>query len=223
MSISFLEPLPEDNHSGGLDASDLKLICQALPRNTKLRTFIAKTKGVLPDTLDSVASSSSLRHVMVYSGSTFPDDCLASIARQLKTNTAMDRLYLRRMENDSAFYRPERFRPLEEVLETYNVTLRTVVVEGSIPRWDEQEYVDNLLRRNARIHQAIEQLKPQDYHVTSTVLVPNVFEMVSGIPTLLYRFLRNGNVNAFCELLQADRRAEVGETADDAEAGVGEA
>jgi hypothetical protein len=220
----ILEPLPEDNHSGGLDASDLKLICQALPRNTKLRTFIAKTKEVLPDTLDGIASSSSLRHIMVYSGSTFPDECLASIARQLKTNTTLEQLYLRRMENDSKFYRPGRFLPLEEVLETHNFTLRTIGVEGSIPRWDEQDFVEEILRRNVRIQQALGQLGPQGYHVTPTVLVPNVFGMVSGIPTLLYRFLRSGNVNALCDLLQADRRAEVGGATggDDADAGAGQ-
>jgi hypothetical protein len=216
----ILEPLPEDNFSGGLDAGDLKLICQAIPCNTKLRTFIAKTKEVLPDTLDGIATSSSLRHIMVYSGSTYPDECLAGIARQLKANTTMEHVFLRRMEDDSEAYHPDRFRPIEEVLETHNFTLRTVVVEGSSPRWDEQDFVDELLDRNARIQQAITKLTPTNYHVEPTVLVPRLFGMVSSLPALVYRFLRNGNVDTVCDLLQEEGLAEA---ADDADADIDEA
>ena len=56
-----------------------------------------------------------------------------------------------------------------------------------------------LLRRNGRIRQALDQLR--GYHVSPAVLVPSVLGMVSGLPTLLYRFVRRGDVNALVELL----------------------
>jgi hypothetical protein len=150
--------------SGGVDASDCKLICQAVPCNTKLRSLYIKTKEVLSDTLDGAASSSSLRHLLVASGSAYPDGSVASVARQLRTNTTMEGLYLFQRETvGAATDRPERFRPIQEVLETYNFTLRALKVGVESLQWDEQESVAKLLRRNGRIQRALKQLKPQDY------------------------------------------------------------
>jgi hypothetical protein len=56
-----------------------------------------------------------------------------------------------------------------------------------------------LLRRNERIRRAHDDL--QDYHVSPSVLWPSVLGRVSGLPTLLYQFLRQGDVNALADLL----------------------
>ena len=56
-----------------------------------------------------------------------------------------------------------------------------------------------LLRRNERIHQALEDLP--DYHVSPSALWPSVLEMVSDLPTLIYRLVRRGDVNALSDLL----------------------
>jgi hypothetical protein len=157
--------------SGGLDASDCKLICQAVPCNTKLRSLYVKTKEVLSDTLDGAASSTSLRHLLVASGSAYPDGGVASVARQLRVNTTMEGLYLFQRETaGAATDRPERFRPIQEVLETYNFTLRVLNVGVESLHWHEQESVAKLLRRNGRIQRALEQLKPQDYRAFRQLL-----------------------------------------------------
>jgi hypothetical protein len=155
---------PDGLSSGGLDANDCKLICQAVSCNTKLRSLYVKTKEVFSDTMDGAASSSSLRHLLVASGSAYPDGSVASVAQQLRVNTTMEGLYLFQKETvGAATDRPERFRPIQEVLETFNFTLRVLNVGMESLRWHEQESVAKLLRRNGQIQRALEQLKPQDY------------------------------------------------------------
>jgi hypothetical protein len=56
-----------------------------------------------------------------------------------------------------------------------------------------------LLRRNDRIRRALAQLP--HYRETPPALLPPVLELVRGLPTLLYRFVRQRNVNAVVEHL----------------------
>jgi hypothetical protein len=58
-----------------------------------------------------------------------------------------------------------------------------------------------LLARNARIRRGLRQLR--GYHVAPVALVPAVLELVSDLPTLVYRFVRLGDINALCDHLVA--------------------
>jgi hypothetical protein len=103
------------------------------------------------------------------------------------------------------------FRPIMETLETFNFTLRTVTWYWEDPQQDvlrhsDHNFLVNVMARNSRIHRALEQLP--GYHVAPTVLWPRVLGMVSPLPTLLYRFLRKGGVNALCTLLEQDGPAK---------------
>jgi hypothetical protein len=94
-------------------------------------------------------------------------------------------------------------QPWIELLGSYNYSLRileesTALFSLSRPNPPHDKVVA-LLRRNERIRQALDDL--QDYHVSPSVLWPSVLGMVSGLPTLLYRFLRQGDVNALVDLL----------------------
>jgi hypothetical protein len=124
------------------------------------------------------------------------DEGRASLARQLRTNTALEKLHvLYRASSSSASSRADR--PWVDLLESYNFTLVRLTeqygegivtipgtssrpVGGAVP----------LLRRNQQIRRALQQLP--HYRVTPPALVPAVLDMVSTLPTLLYRFLRRG-------------------------------
>jgi hypothetical protein len=56
--------------------------------------------------------------------------------------------------------------------------------------------INELLHRNRRIQKALEYLHPRRYHVAPTSLWPTALGMVSSLPTLLFRFLRQGDLNA---------------------------
>jgi hypothetical protein len=57
------------------------------------------------------------------------------------------------------------------------------------------------LDRNDRILRGLHQLR--GYHLAPIALLPSVLELVSDLPTLLYRFVRWGYINALCDLLVA--------------------
>lgn len=107
----------------------------------------------------------------------------------------------RRHDDPSPF-----FRPITQVLETYNVTLRKVCFRWFIPQQPEHVMEERVLaglrRRNRLIRRGIGQLEPRSYHVVPTSLLPRMLGMVSPLPTILYRFLRKGNLNTLCGLVQ---------------------
>jgi hypothetical protein len=60
--------------------------------------------------------------------------------------------------------------------------------------------IDLCLRRNKRIGKGLQKLKGT-YHVSPPALLPLVLEMVKALPTLLYRFVRRGDINALGDRL----------------------
>jgi hypothetical protein len=132
------------------------------------------------------------------------DEGKSSLARQLRTNTVLEKLIVEYFATKIRV----RQRPWVEVLESHNYTLR--VLRERNQNWEARARrmrdgrVFACLRRNERIRQALHDLR--DYHVSPAVLLPRVLEMVSGLPTLLYRFVRLGDVNALGDLLLVARR-----------------
>jgi hypothetical protein len=73
-------------------------------------------------------------------------------------------------------------------------------------RHPDHDFLVSVMDRNRRIRRALEQL--QGYHVAPTnSLWPRVLGVFSPLPTLLYRFLRKGEVNLLGSLLQRDGSA----------------
>jgi hypothetical protein len=122
----------------------------------------------------------------------------ASLARKLKTNTLLKDLLIVHPNTI-----PLTHRPWIELLESHNFTLRTVREQFHIRNGLRAAPMGDLLprhlSRNGRIRKALDDL--QGYHVPSAALRPRVLEMVSGIPPLLYRFVRRGDINAWVDLL----------------------
>lgn len=159
---------------------------------------------ILADTVElPVAPSSALRSLSITG--TFAPEGSASLARQLRTNTTLTELFVN-PGRDRRHGDVELLAQLEGTLRTYNFTLRSVRVAPVLfigTLWEVltalEDHVRRHLRRNERINQALQQLA--GYNVSPTVRWPLVLEMVSGLPTLLYRFLRHGDSNALCDLL----------------------
>jgi hypothetical protein len=191
---------------------DVSILCRSVSRNSNLRVLHIRVKDISADALALVACSSSpLRELMVCS--VFSDLSMASLASQLRTNTTLTRLTLRHeaFGEHSRKIRRDRFRPIEDALETYNYSLLDVDVQQWLmdrPRPPFYVFsttrVDRLVRRNRWIQRALQQLEPRSYHVSPTSLWPSVLEVVSPLPTLVYRFLRKGDVNKLWDLLRSD-------------------
>jgi hypothetical protein len=127
-----------------------------------------------------------------------------TLVRQLRTNTALEELHVLYRASSSAS--PRTDLPLIDLLEAYNFTLVRLTEqygEGSVtlPGTSSRPVGGAVpyLRRNQQIRRALQQLP--HYRVTPPALLPAVLEVVSRLPTLLYRFLRRGNVNAVVEHL----------------------
>lgn len=188
----------------GLSPEDFRLISEGLSSNTNLQSLSVQLAQVLPDTLErAVASTSPLfsLHVKAYLGK----EPVKSLALQLRTNVTLVELTVSQQYSVS---NASHYDPIADTLQTFNFTLLRFV-HGTLHSWSwdvsrhtvpggDGGRIGKCLRRNERIRRALQQLS--NYHVPSTRLWPSVLEMVSPLPTLLYRFLRKGNVQALCEI-----------------------
>jgi hypothetical protein len=119
------------------------------------------------------------------------------LLKQLRTNTSLETLFL---VGDI-----ERFGPapgviavrVEDTLQTYNYTLQFVAL---MPTWSvDTSRIESYLRRNRWIRGHMYDLvRP----APSAGLWPVVLEISSALPSLAYKLLRNGDINAFSDMLQ---------------------
>jgi hypothetical protein len=194
--LSKLALLPDD--AGGLRAANGKLICQAVPHSTSLRELEIQVNEKLADTLDEVAGPSSpLLDLIVRVRTPLSRECVASLARQLRTNTTMTRLCLRLEGEIPSMERPDLFRPIEEVLERSNSTLEIVEVSRAKPPPAAQTRLDKLLRQTRHAKRSLAMLERE-----SQGLSPRAFALAGYRPTLLNRFLRRCDAHYLCRLVQ---------------------
>jgi hypothetical protein len=184
----------------GLDPDSCRLLCRSVPENIHLRALtLVPVAELRADTLEGVAAPSSPLHDLDV-GVTRPmsDESLIGLARELKTNTTLRRLTLVEVaEVPLEGRRSHLFRPLEQVLETYNFTLEVVdVTQLHATHRAAQRRMDALLRRNWGIRSALEALQRLDParrdHPRLLRIAPEVLAAAGRLPTLLYRFLRRG-------------------------------
>jgi hypothetical protein len=207
-NVALAELAVDPTSGDGLDAEDGDLLGEAVSRNPHIRALNVRVKEISADALGFVAGASSpLRELEVWSS--FSEASVSSLAAQLRTNTRLVRLVLlhEATREPSGRILPHLFRPIEDALESFNYSLRDVDVRHWLPdspprsARGQRATIQGFVRRNRRIQRALEQLAPRSYHVSPTSLLPSVLEMVRPLPTLLYRFLRKGDVNRLCDLL----------------------
>jgi hypothetical protein len=180
-----------------MDDEACRHIFGSLQHNSNLQRLHVKVERVYGDEAMVLLShpASALWHLTIdveewsYGGK-------SSLARKLKTNTTLKELHIVHREPPASL----DHRLWMELLGSHNYTLRTLREYSTVA--DEHqpgEAVVSLLRRNELICRALEDL--HDYHVAPTALLPPVLGMVSDLPTLLYRFVRWGDVNALGDLV----------------------
>jgi hypothetical protein len=195
--IEFLMFLPNESLGRGA----CRQLFDSLPHNRHLRRLSVCVERVFDGALvlpsDLAALSSSLRqlHLKVDHWDRKGKACLA---RQLQTNTALTNVRVVYLGNTALSH-----RPWIDMLERHNFTLLSLTEESILGPWGDgpmrSPKVAALLQRNGRIRQALEQLS--EYRVAHMARVPHILEMVNTLPTLLYRFLRRGDVNALVDHL----------------------
>jgi hypothetical protein len=120
------------------------------------------------------------------------DAAYESLARQLRTNTAVASLRIR----DTG--RSRRLVDwILELLNTYNFTLQQVYPI----RPSDQGRVDELLRRNSRVRAVHQHLEGLHCVLGERALWPTALSQVARFPTLVYRFVRRGDVDGFADQL----------------------
>jgi hypothetical protein len=174
-----------------------------VPHATSLRWLRIEVADRLADTLDQVAVSSSLKHLAVEFGNPVSDETVVRIITQLRTNTTLTSLSLTQPTFRPWMDRPELFRPIASVLDTYNFTLKTVELAPSLAGSAVVLRINDLLRRNRRIRRALQRLlQPRGCRASPPpTLLPEALGTVSSFPTLLYRFLRKGDLTKLSDLL----------------------
>jgi hypothetical protein len=190
------------NAERGIGRDACLQIFGSLPHNSNLRSLAVRVQEVSDGAMPlPVHPTSSLRSILIHA-ETWTQEGKSSLARQLKANAVLEELHVV-YDASTAALSP---RAWIEALESNNYTLRALS-EG--PRSDRtfqtsvtDERVVACLRRNERIHQALQQLRGA-YHVSPFVLLPLALDLVSSLPTLLYRFVRFGDIHALCVLLVA--------------------
>jgi hypothetical protein len=155
--------------------------------------------------------TSGLRYLSIYARE-WSAAGRSSLTRQLKTNTLLEDL---RISYTSAPPGLQDHRPWIEMLESYNYTLSFLHEDGASdpgtttggPLHDD-ERIAALLQRNAWIRGGLGRLRG-NYRVSPAALLPRALHVVRALPTLIFRFVRIGNVDALADLLLvADRQQQ---------------
>jgi hypothetical protein len=187
------------NPAPRMDKESCQLIYSSLSSNTHLRRLevgveeLYEDGPALPSDLSS--ASSALRHLRI-DVERWTEDGKASLAQQLKANTTLEVVHVV-FENDDGAAPSLPHRPWVEMLEAHNYTLLALSEESVHAQQApiEDATIAACLRRNARIHQALAAQHPK-YRVACSALLPLTLELVSGLPLLLYRFVRGGDMDA---------------------------
>jgi hypothetical protein len=196
-----------------LEPSECRRILQSLTTNTHLEDLAIRPRTISADALclDAAASISALRSLRIRGDLT--SEGASSLARQLRTNTSLVELHV----CTTSGYR-ELVQEMQRVLKTYNFTLRTFQLTRPCPPRSfpfpgsdpatlvRRSTIPAALIRNERIGRCLHNLGGC-CSATPTALGPLMLDVVSDVPTVLYRFLRWGDINALVEHLRSKRDA----------------
>jgi hypothetical protein len=184
-----------------LDAEGCKRICDAAAHNRHLRMLtIGMHSGASSRPLENtfagaVGKGSSLVHLDVRANWTA--EGFVALIQGLKTNETVEKLFLGFLGLESDPTRPFPLAALEDLLSTYNFTIRLVFLE-SLRQGPEftalqqcQARVDDLLLRNQRARAAGYRLHLGQYRAgPSASVCAEALARVGSYPTLVFRVLR---------------------------------
>jgi hypothetical protein len=181
----------------GLDADGWRLVCEGAAANRHLEHLVLKDDVVLPpgSAVAALGPESTLSKLRA-APRLWTRRAFVELVEALRVNTALHEISL----SQKGGFKPAHADLVLNLLRTYNFTLRNVYL---VPRKDgtgsHEGPIGALLRRNAGVRRAVEHLGASDYRVPRRAAWPLALQEVSTIPTLLYRFVRRGNVDALAE------------------------
>jgi hypothetical protein len=198
----------------GFSPGMFQLVCSQLQHaNTHLRTLRADLSYVLRDTLDEALAPASPLEAFHITKGPLNGMVTSTLARQLRDNVHLVELALAEFVGNDGD--PHRLDDIVSVMEASNFTLQRFS-EGTAPDSTTEHHrgpchhhlvqdsrIGKCLRRNVWIHRVLRDWP--NYRVPSQELWPTVLHKADHCPTLLYRFVRIGNLPALCEAVVVSR------------------
>jgi hypothetical protein len=186
----------------GLDAGGCKRICDSVVSNEHLRSLSIWGEIAVDTVVEALGEKSQLRQLLFTAD--WSVEAFVALIERLKTNTVLKVLVLSAVD---AFPSSMPLNLLEDLLTTHNITLQHVAIQQWAGTDDGLAFhpatvpIRALLQRNASLRAADAQLQTQQYSIAPDLL-PEAIERVGRVPTLLYRLLRRGNLDALAEQVQ---------------------
>jgi hypothetical protein len=136
------------------------------------------------------------------------DAGMVELFRQLRANVSLRVLDVRGSVSDLRI-----FELLEELLSTYNFTI-TRIGRGVPKYYKRRRIIEAILLQNERVRKVNDQLQVRNYHVQERNVWPRVLRDVGTFPTLVYRFMRKGNLVALSDQVRSNSRIKKRRPAD---------
>jgi hypothetical protein len=183
----------------GIGSEGLLLVCEGVGANEHIEGLNYRDDGVVPSgaVVPAVAPTSTLKYFIVKARS-WSREAFAELVWALRVNVHLKDLYL---GQDGEF--PDAHL-VHDLLRTYNFTLPTLcldttrlgpdMVASRPPAYQDRVPIGSLLRRNQRVRGVVDELEAADYRLPPRPLWPLALQEISTFPTLLYRFVRKGNL-----------------------------
>jgi hypothetical protein len=172
-----------------------RLVCQGVAENSHIQLLhLMGDLTVEPDTPVAAIGPQSRLTSLIVDARSWSIEGFAKFVEVMRTNTVLDHLFLCR---EFPFPNMHEF---EDMLHTYNFTIPSVQVHP-LQGTSHKERIEALLERNESVREFHEHLKARKYRVDNRSLWPVALEQVTTFPTLVYRFVRCGNSDAFADHL----------------------
>lgn len=186
----------------GLDSEGLRLVCEGAGANEHIESLTFHDDAIVPagTVVAAVAPMSTLKHFIVKARS-WSREAFIELVLALRVNTILTHVYL---GQNGEFTDAHLVHVL---LHTYNFTLPSLCLDtiwrgpnmaaSRHPAYQDEVPIDALLRRNRRVRNVVDELEAENYRVSGQAAWSLALQEIRTFPTLLYRFVRKGNLGEF--------------------------
>jgi hypothetical protein len=176
-----------------------RILCDGCAHNEHIKSltlcdeFLVIDKGALEGAVGPAAAATTLAHLGLSGAWTVAG--FADLMFQLRTNETLETCSANHAVTAAADDEDPAvpFALVEELLLTYNCTLRTLYTD-SLSETAHVDRINHLLHCNQKVRKARDHLEKRNYAVGPVAAWPHALERVQRFPTLVYRFIRRGNL-----------------------------
>jgi hypothetical protein len=186
----------------GLQPDGLRLVCRGAAASAHLEHLNVRDGFDVPPgaVVPAIEPRTSLKQLVVEARSWSPG-AFAELVEALRVNTRLVHAFLGQVGR----FRHEA-RLVQDLVRTYNFSIQSVLLGNGPGRFqdgtDRRGPIGALLRRNRRVRGVVRGvLEPDGYRFDDRAMWPRVLQEIITFPTLLYRFVRSGNVDALADQL----------------------